>query len=495
MIAIPQNLDIELLLKELKKYSDQKDLNLVRSAYDFAFQAHTGQTRKSGELYINHPLAAAHILTTMRIEPSIIAAALLHDVPEDTKITLEEIEKKFGKDIASIVKGITKLGTLKYRGIERYIENLRKMFVAMAEDVRVMIVKFADRVHNLMTLEAHQPNKRYRIALESLEIYAPIANRLGMGEFKGMLEDLSFPYIYPKEYEKVKAIREEVLKNSSQTLEKTKHKLNHELKKSGITVFSLHNREKQLYSLYQKLLTKNWEIDKIYDIIALRIIVKDISDCYATLGIVHQLWHPLKGRIKDYVAQPKPNGYQSLHTTVFGENGKIMEFQIRTQEMHDDAEYGAAAHWHYDEHGKRLPNKNISWAKELAKLQKEILNNLSDLEEMKIDFFRNHIFVFTPKGDVIDLPEDATPVDFAYHIHTDIGDHCSGAKVNDQLVSLNTPLKNGDVIDIIISKDRKGPSPDWLKSVKTHGAKIHIKNSLNKSKLEWLKSILPGKNK
>jgi len=493
MTAIPQNLSIELLLKEIKKYCQQKDIELVRLVFDFAQSAHAGQTRKSGEPYIIHPLATAFILARMRIDANIIMAALMHDIPEDTQVTLAEIEKNFGKDIASMVKGITKLGTLKYRGVERYIENLRKMFVAMAEDVRVMIIKFADRIHNLMTLDAHQPNKRYRIALESLEIYAPIANRLGMGEFKGMLEDLSFPYIFPKEYERVKIIREQALTNTTATIEKTKRKIIHELKKSGIDTYSLHNREKQLYSLYQKLIKHDWEIDKIYDIIALRLVVKDISDCYAALGIIHQLWHPLKGRIKDYIAQPKPNGYQSLHTTVFGEEGQIMEFQIRTQTMHDEAEYGVSSHWHYDEYGVRLPAKNIVWAEELAKLQKEILTNLSDLEEMKIDFFRNHIFAFTPKGDVIDLPEDATPVDFAYHIHTDIGNHCNGAKVNDQLVSLDTPLKSGDVVEITTSKDRKGPSQDWLKTVKTHAAKTHIKNSLNKSKLQWLKSMLPGK--
>jgi GTP pyrophosphokinase len=308
-----------------------------------------------------------------------------------------------------------------------------------------------------------------------------------------MLEDLSFPYIYPKEFEKVKAIRADTLSNAAEALKKTSVRISEELKKAGVKVVSLHSREKQLYSLYQKLLKRDWETTKIYDIIALRIVVQDVGDCYAALGIIHQIWRPLKGRIKDYIAQPKPNGYQSLHTTIFGEDGKVMEFQIRTKEMHDEAEYGVAAHWHYDENGVRLPNKNIAWAQELAKLQKETLANLSDLEEMKIDFFHNHIFVFTPKGDVIDLPEDATPVDFAYHIHSDIGHHCSGAKINDQLVSLDTPLKSGDVVEVITSKDRKGPSPDWMKTVKTHAAKMHIKNKLNKTKLQWLKSILPKK--
>ncbi|KKU25201.1 MAG: (P)ppGpp synthetase I, SpoT/RelA, partial [Microgenomates group bacterium GW2011_GWA2_46_16] len=378
----------------------------------------------------------------------------------------------------------------------RYIENLRKMFVAMAEDVRVMIIKFADRSHNLMTLDAHPPNKRYRIALESLEIYSPIANRLGMNEFKELLEDLSFKYVYPKEFERVKQIRDQAVAVNIDYLPTVITQIKKELGLAKINYFDVYGREKQLYSLYQKLLRKNWEIEKVYDVIALRIIVKDISDCYAALGVVHQIWHPLKGRIKDYIAQPKPNGYQSLHTTVFGEGGHIIEFQIRTQAMNDDAEYGVAAHWHYDERGARLPAKDVAWAKELAELQKDILNNISDLEVMKVEFFHNHIFVFTPKGDVIDLPEDSTPIDFAYHIHTEIGNHCNGAKVNDQLVSLDTPLKSGDVVEIVSDKNRKGPSPDWLKIAKTHTAKTHIRNNLTKSRVnEWLHTILPGKKK
>ncbi len=495
-IVDPQNTTIDELIAEIKKYSRQKDLDLVRLAYDFAARAHGNQTRKSGELYINHPLATAHILAQMRIDINIIVAALLHDVPEDTEISLEIIEKNFGPDVASMIRGITKLSVLKYRGVERYIENLRKMFVAMAEDVRVMIIKFADRSHNLMTLDAHPPNKRYRIALESLEIYAPIANRLGMNEFKELLEDLSFKYVYPKEYERVKQIREQVLATNTDYLPIIISQVQDELRLAKINFFEAYGREKQLYSLYQKLLKKNWEIDKIYDVVAMRVIVKDITDCYATLGVIHQMWHPLKGRIKDYIAQPKPNGYQSLHTTVFADGGRIVEFQIRTQFMHDDAEYGVAAHWHYDERGMRLPAKDVIWAKELAELQKDILNNISDLEVMKVEFFHNHIFVFTPKGDVIDLPEDSTPIDFAYHIHTEIGNHCNGAKVNDQLVSLDTPLKSGDVVEIVSDKNRKGPSPDWLKIAKTHTAKTHIKNNLTKSRVnEWLQGILPGKKK
>jgi len=495
-IVDPKKLSVDDLIAEIKKYSPQKDLDLVRLAYDFAAKAHGTQTRKSGELYINHPLATAHILAQMRIDVNIIMAALLHDVPEDTDVELEVIEKNFGADVASMIRGITKLSVLKYRGVERYIENLRKMFVAMAEDVRVMIIKFADRSHNLMTLDAHPPNKRYRIALESLEIYSPIANRLGMNEFKELLEDLSFKYVYPKEFERVKQIRDQAVAVNIDYLPTVITQIKKELGLAKINYFDVYGREKQLYSLYQKLLHKNWEIEKVYDVIALRIIVKDISDCYAALGVVHQIWHPLKGRIKDYIAQPKPNGYQSLHTTVFGEGGHIIEFQIRTQAMNDDAEYGVAAHWHYDERGARLPAKDVAWAKELAELQKDILNNISDLEVMKVEFFHNHIFVFTPKGDVIDLPEDSTPIDFAYHIHTEIGNHCNGAKVNDQLVSLDTPLKSGDVVEIVSDKNRKGPSPDWLKIAKTHTAKTHIRNNLTKSRVnEWLHTILPGKKK
>src|SRR3989339_249348 len=495
-IVDPKKLSVDDLIAEIKKYSPQKDLDLVRLAYDFAAKAHGTQTRKSGELSINHPLATAHILAQMRIDINIIMAALLHDVPEDTDVELEVIEKNFGADVASMIRGITKLSVLKYRGVERYIENLRKMFVAMAEDVRVMIIKFADRSHNLMTLDAHPPNKRYRIALESLEIYSPIANRLGMNEFKELLEDLSFKYVYPKEFERVKQIRDQAVAVNIDYLPTAITQIKKELGLAKINYFDVYGREKQLYSLYQKLLHKNWEIEKVYDVIALRIIVKDISDCYAALGVVHQIWHPLKGRIKDYIAQPKPNGYQSLHTTVFGEGGHIIEFQIRTQAMNDDAEYGVAAHWHYDERGARLPAKDVAWAKELAELQKDILNNISDLEVMKVEFFHNHIFVFTPKGDVIDLPEDSTPIDFAYHIHTEIGNHCNGAKVNDQLVSLDTPLKSGDVVEIVSDKNRKGPSPDWLKIAKTHTAKTHIRNNLTKSRVnEWLHTILPGKKK
>lgn len=494
-ISMPKSITIGHLIKQLKKYCRPTDIDFVRLAYDFAAKAHEGQTRKNNEPYIKHPLAAAYILSKIKIDTNLIIATLLHDVPEDTNVSLKDIEKNFGSDIAEMVSRITKLGKVKYRGVERYIENLRKMFVAMAQDMRVIIIKFADRIHNLMTLSAHPPAKRQRIALESLEIYAPIANRLGMGEFKGTLEDLAFFYIYPKDHKKVKYLRDSQLAEEEPYLDKIIKDTRRRLVSAGIKILDIHGRQKQLYSLYQKLLLKNWEMDKIHDVVAVRIIVPDLTNCYAALGILHHLWKPLKGRIKDYIAQPKPNGYKSLHTTVFCNEGRVVEFQIRTEEMHKEAEYGIAAHWNYDKGGKlkKVPIENVHWAKELAKVKKEKLSDISDLEALKIDFFQNRIFVFTPDGDVIDLPEDATPIDFAYYIHTEVGHKCNGARVNDQMVSLDTPLLSGDVVEIIVDKNRKGPSPDWLKIVKTHVAKDKIKSYISANKRNWLKTILPNK--
>lgn len=487
---------VEHLVEAVRSYAPHADLDMLRLAYDFAANAHKGQTRKSGEPYITHPLAAAQILADMRIDPTIVTATLLHDVPEDTEVTLEQIEQNFGSEIAGLVRGITKLGKLKYRGVERYIENLRKMFVAMAEDVRVMLIKFADRIHNLQTLSALPPQKQYRIALESLEIYAPIAGRLGMAEMKGQLEDLAFQYVYPKEYQRARHIMEDKLAGKEAYLADMQGRAQRELTASGVPVISISGRNKRLYSFYQKLVRKQEDIAKIYDLVAIRILVPTVADCYASLGILHKLWKPMRGRIKDYISQPKPNNYRSLHTTIFDDHGEVIEFQIRTPEMHEEAEYGIAAHWHYDEHGARLPLRELRWVKELAEIQKEMLNKLSDLEELKVDFLQTRIFVFTPKGDVIDLPEDATPVDFAYHIHSDIGDKCTGARVNDKLVSLDTPIKNGDIVEIIVDKNRKGPNEDWLKFIKTHTAKYHIRSAQKGILPHWIHSVLhPGEKK
>ncbi len=490
----PNNPTVDLLLSTIQARRPLADTTMVRLAFEFADAAHAGQLRKSGEPYIIHPLCTAITLAEMNMDPTIIIAGLLHDVPEDTAVTIEDVEKNFGSEVAHLVAGVTKLGKIKYRGIERYIENLLKMFVAMAEDIRVVIIKFADRLHNLHTLENLAPKKQYRVALETLEIYAPIANRLGMGEMKGQLEDLSFKYVYPKEYAWVRGLVEERYEKREIFINEVKVLLEEHLKSDGIKFFSVHGRLKRLYSLYQKLLKHDKDIEKVHDLIALRVIVENVGDCYASLGIIHKLWRPLPGRIKDYIAQPKPNGYQSLHTTVFCDNGEIAEFQIRDKQQHINAEYGIAAHWSYDEQNPSKPERQLKWVRELAAAG-DAMQRLKDLENLKIDIFQNRIFVFTPKGDVIDLPENATPVDFAFAVHTEIGNQCAGSRVNDRIVSLDQPLKSGDVIEIIVDKSKKGPSADWINFVKTTHAKQCIKQYAKRSIADWLKMALPSRGK
>jgi GTP pyrophosphokinase len=491
---------IDDLIQKIKFYAPNADLDLVRLAFDYAKKAHNGQKRLSGEPYINHPLATAINLADMKLHQDIIIAGLLHDIPEETRpdnpeIALREIRHNFGEEVAFMVRGITKLGKIKYRGMERYLENLRKMFVAMAEDVRVIFIKFADRLHNLETLEAQPSAKQKRIAMETMEIYAPIANRLGMGEIKGRLEDLSFPYLYPRDFEKLRKEVAPRYKTKEEYLKKVRVKFlktiaNFSLGASGekggeqrIKVYSIHGRTKRLWSIHKKLQQKGYDdLSKIYDLVALRVIVETVAECYTVLGIIHQLWKPLKGRIKDYIAQPKPNGYQSLHTTVFCDDGEIVEFQIRTKKMHEEAEYGIASHWYYDEKGSMPVAKDLKWVKELTKWKKEFEENQRYLESLKIDVFQNRIFVFTPKGDVIDLPENSTPVDFAYTLHSDLGDKCTGTKINEQMAKLDTKLQSGDVVEIITDKNRKTPSADWLKFVKTNAARHKIKSRLKTAK-------------
>ncbi len=469
----------------VKQNNPGADLTMLELAFDFATKAHAGQKRLDGTDYITHSLETAYTLAHMNLDLDTIIAGLLHDVPEDTAVTLEEVEANFGPQVGKLVKGVTKLGKIKYRGLERYAENLRKMFVAMAEDVRVVIIKLTDRLHNLKTLSSLPPVKQQRIARETLEIYAPIANRLGIGELKGELEDLAFKYVYPEEYawtvKQSKTRLEDQLSYINEAIEEIK-KL---LEKSNIKVISIHGRVKHLYSLYRKLQRKDMDISKVYDLVAVRIIVNNEADCYHILGLIHSQWKPLPGRIKDYIAQPKPNGYRSLHTTVFGEAGRIIEFQIRDTLMHDHAEYGIAAHWHYKEGRQtelKLPPEQLKWITELLQWQKDITDNEQYLDSLKLDIFQNRIFVLTPEGDVIDLPEDATPVDFAYHIHTDIGNHCTGARVNEKMSSLDTMLKSGDLVEILVDKNRAGPAEDWLKFVKTNMARAHIKTYLKKKR-------------
>ncbi len=491
---------IDQLLTKVAGYDPSADLAKIREAYDFAADAHREQKRASGEPYIVHPLAAAMYLADMRLPPNMVIAGLLHDVPEDTSRTLEDIREHFGDDVEKMVAGITKLGKIKYRGVERYIENLRKMFLAMAEDVRVVIIKFADRLHNLETLESIPPKKQYRIALESLEIFAPIANRLGMGDMKGRLEDAAFRYILPKEYEWTKNIAQSVLDKRDGYIEATISLLKKDLTQANLPIIDVHGRTKHLYSLYKKLIKNERNIARVYDIIALRVIVPTVGDCYAALGVIHGRWTPLKGRIKDYIAQPKPNGYRSLHTTVFCEDGEIVEFQIRTKEMHESAEYGIAAHWAYDEH-KHVTvvgdtSSSIDWVNQLADIQRDVADKrqyLKSLEDVKIDVFKDRIFVFTPKGDVIDLPEDSTAVDLAYAIHTDIGNTCTAAKINDEMATLDRPLKSGDMVEIITDKNRKGPNPDWINFAKTRHARAKIRQTARASITSWIKGKLMKK--
>ncbi|MBM3205093.1 bifunctional (p)ppGpp synthetase/guanosine-3',5'-bis(diphosphate) 3'-pyrophosphohydrolase [Candidatus Uhrbacteria bacterium] len=492
---------IDTLCTLVLSYEPNAHVEEIRRAYQYADQAHRGQKRATGEPYIIHPLATAFSLAEIHLPTPIIIAGLLHDVPEDTERTIDDVRNAFGEDVATMVEGICKLGKIKYRGMERYIENLRKMFLAMAADVRVVFIKFADRLHNLQTLDAIPQKKQYRIALESLEIYAPIANRLGMGEMKGRLEDAAFKYIYPKEYQWVQELAKTTREGKQEYLDHVMQMTRENLHAAGMQHVEVHGRAKHLYSLYRKLLKNERNIARIHDIIAVRVIVDSVADCYAALGIIHSKWTPVKGRIKDYIAQPKPNGYRSLHTTVFCEEGEIVEFQIRTPEMHREDEFGIAAHWSYDEQVKRagmVTQKNApppQWVHELAELQQDLADKkhfVQSLEDLKIDIFRDRIFVFTPRGDVIDLPEDSTCVDFAYAIHTDIGNTCMGAKVNDSVAPLETILKNGDMVDIIIDKSRKGPNPAWIKFVKTRHARQKVRQQARSKIGAWIKGILPG---
>lgn len=465
--------------------TNKKEEEFIFRAYKFAERAHEGQKRLSGEPYFIHVFETAKNLARIGMDAKSIVAGLLHDTLEDTQTTEEEIQKEFGEDVLFLIKGVTKLGTLKYRGHERHVESLRKFFVAMANDLRVVIIKFADRLHNLRTLQFVREDKRQRIAMESIEVYAPLANRLGMGKLKGELEDAAFPYAYPDEYKQIEGIIKEKRVVYEKNLAKVSEELKKELKKNKVK-FEIDYRVKHKYSLYKKLLKYEMDVEKIYDIMALRVIVNTIEECYRVLGIVHSLWNPLPGRIKDYIAVPKPNGYRSIHTTVFtGLDEGIAEIQIRTKEMHAEAAYGVAAHFAYKEQGDKKAQDDKSkfkWVEELKELNRSPDDPKKFLDHLKMDFFHDRIFVFTPKGDVIDLPEDSSPLDFAYSIHSDIGDHTSGAKVNGKMSPLFSPLKNGDMVEIIAKKDAR-PSNKWLEYVKTSMAKKHIKSHLEKNSL------------
>jgi guanosine-3',5'-bis(diphosphate) 3'-pyrophosphohydrolase len=454
------------------------DVDLIIRAYNFAQKAHEGQERKSGEPYFLHVFATAKYLAELGMNPTVITAGFLHDTIEDGRATEEEILKEFGPEILGLVQSVTKLGKVKYKGIERNVENLRKFFIAIAADLRVIIIKLCDRLHNVETLTHVRPDKQRRIALETLEIYAPLANRLSLGKLRGRLEDAAFPFAYPEEHERVKKLlaeRHGVDYGHLMDFEKT---LLEKLKDAKVHTVRTDHRIKHLYSLWKKLEKYNGDISKVYDIVALRIIVKTIEECYQVLGIIHGSWKPLPGKIKDYIALPKPNGYRSLHTTVLTGTGGVVEIQIRTEEMHIEAEYGVAAHFAYKERIK-LDKKSdqYAWIEQLKNAQEGIVDADEFLHSLKMDFFKHRVFVFTPLGDVIDLPEGGTVLDFAYNVHSDIGNHANGAKVNGKFVALDTKLQNGDICEITVQKSAK-PSSKWLDFVKTSIARNRIKQAL-----------------
>ncbi len=486
---------IEQVIEQVKKNQPDADTGPLQQAYEFAAAAHGDQKRKSGEPYIQHPLHTAFILAQIRADIPTITAGILHDVPEDTNRTLDEIKKHFGEDVATLVEGITKLSKIRYRGIKRYRESLRKMFLAMAEDLRVMVIKFADRLHNLRTLDALPKEKQKRIAQESLEIFAPIAGLLGIWSLRWQMEDICFKYLYPEDYKKLEYKYEIERKTElNQYIEKIKQVVGERLEAEKIP-YRIDGRFKHLYSIWQKMQEKNRKFDDIYDVFALRIIVDTVADCYKVLGIIHSIWKPNYNRFKDYIAVPKPNGYRSIHTTVFGPQGRATEFQMRTKEMHEEALYGIAAHWQYKQTHGDGSAKTPHWVQDILDIQREAKTSQEFVREVKLDLFRDRIFVFTPKGDVHDLPNNSTPVDFAYSVHTDIGNKCVSSRINGRMAHLETPLKNGDMVEIVIDTNRAGPNYDWLDFVKTRRARNKIKQYAKRSRLDNLKRFIPGFNK
>ncbi|WP_066892731.1 bifunctional (p)ppGpp synthetase/guanosine-3',5'-bis(diphosphate) 3'-pyrophosphohydrolase [Clostridium nigeriense] len=479
----------ESLLQKIKENCNNIDINIVKKAYDLACEAHKEQKRESGEPYVTHPIDVAIILAEMGMDTSTIVAGLLHDVIEDTDYTYEDIKNIFNEEIANLVQGVTKLGKIEYKTKEeQQADNVRKMLLAMAKDIRVIIIKLADRLHNLRTLKFMPKAKQKQKAKETLDIYAPLAHRLGISKIKWELEDLSFRYLHEEEYyDLVKEIAEKRVERETYISE-IKEDLYKKLEESEIDC-DIDGRPKHFYSIYKKMVNKNKSIEQIFDLTAIRILVNTVKDCYGVLGIVHTIYKPIPGRFKDYIAMPKPNMYQSLHTTVIGPQGKTFEIQIRTFEMHRTAEYGIAAHWKYKE-GDTQEEKEISfenklaWLRDMLEWQKETSDAEEFIEGFKIDLFTDEIFVFTPKGVVINLPSEATPIDFAYRIHTDVGNRCVGAKVNGKIVPLDYKLKTGEIVEVLTSKNAKGPNIDWLNMAKSNQAKSKIRQWFKKIKKE-----------
>ena len=490
----PVLLQIDDIINKIKSYQSDAPISMVQQAYEFACDAHKGQIRVSGEEYICHPLGVAKILSDLQIDALTISASLLHDVVEDTKVSLEELEKLFGKEVAMLVDGVTKLSRIEYKSKEeQQLENYRKMFLAMAKDIRVVLIKLADRLHNMRTLKHMPEHKQRRIAKETLEIFAPLAHRLGMSNVKWELEDLAFRYLEPEKYyelvEKVKQKRQE----REQLINEAVETLRERLAEVNIKA-EIHGRPKHFYSIYKKMVKGNKDLSEIYDLSAVRILVESVKDCYGALGMVHTLWKPLPLRFKDYIAMPKSNMYQSLHTTVIGVSGHPLEIQIRTFDMHRISEYGIAAHWKYKEGGKGANkdfDEKLSWLRQLIEWQQDLRDPREFMETVKLDVFSDEVFVFTPKGDVVDLPTGSIPIDFAYRIHTDVGHRCVGARINGKIVPLEYKLTNGDIVEIITSKQGAGPSRDWLNIVGSSETRNKIRQWFKKEKRD--ENIVKGR--
>ena len=465
-------------------YLKPAEIEAVNRAYAFSARAHAGQYRKDGEPYITHPLAVAEILAGWNMDGQTLVAALLHDVVEDTGITREQIAAEFGPAVAALVDGVTKLDQLEFESkTHAQAENFRKMLLAMAQDVRVILIKLADRLHNMRTLEAMKPEARTRIAQETLEIYAPIANRLGLNSLYQELEDLAFQHLHPTRYKVLKKAIQAARGNRREVVEKIRQAIETKLKECGIEA-QVYGREKHLYSVYRKMQEKSIAFSEVFDIYGFRVIVEDLRDCYLALGALHSLYKPIPGKFKDYIAIPKANGYQSLHTTLFGPFGTPIEVQIRTQEMHRVAETGVASHWLYKTGNaaelSEAQKKTHQWLKSLLDIQADSRDSVEFLEHLKIDLFPDEVYVFTPKGNILALPRGATAIDFAYSVHTDIGNHCVAAKINDEVMPLSTPLKNGDRVEIITSESAR-PSPSWVHFAVTGRARAHIRSALKKT--------------
>ena len=476
---------IERLLEKASAYIKEPDLLRIQEAYEFAEQAHHGQVRKSGEPYILHPLAVADIVVNMQMDTLSIIAALLHDVVEDTTVSLEQIREKFGDTCAMLVDGLTKLERIKFGSKEeQQNENYRKMFIAMARDIRVIVIKLADRLHNMRTLKYQSEESQRRISHETLEIFCPIAHRLGISAIKWEMEDIALRYLNPQQYYRIANLMHKKRAEREQYIDNVIDRIQEKLDEMGIQA-DLSGRPKHIYSVFNKMSVKNKQFNEIYDLLAIRIIVDNIKDCYATLGIIHTLWKPMPGRFKDYIAMPKANMYQSLHTTVVGPNGEPTEVQIRTVEMHRTAEFGIAAHWAYKESsGTGNFDNKMTFFREILELQHEAKDASEFVESLKMDFFSDLVFVFTPKGEVIELPAGSVPLDFAYRIHTEVGNRTIGAKVNGRIVPLDHQLKTGDIIEILTSKHSYGPSQDWLKIAQSSHARSKIKQWFKKEKRE-----------